>query len=70
MISCDMLVVLCYLWIYSKLSVALSLSKTFSPRNAWSILFKWVSSHEAKGSNSVAWIRFKRLASFRKGDIF
>ena len=27
MISCDMLSVLCYLWIYSKLSVALSLNK-------------------------------------------
>jgi len=27
MISCDMLVVLCYLWIYSKLVGALSLSK-------------------------------------------
>jgi hypothetical protein len=26
MISCDMLCVLCYLWIYSKLSVALSLN--------------------------------------------
>jgi hypothetical protein len=31
MISCDMLVVLCYLWIYSNLLVALSLSKTLSP---------------------------------------
>jgi hypothetical protein len=70
MISCDMLSVLCYLWIYSKLSVALSLNKTCNPHNAWSILFKWVSSHSAKGSNSDTWIRFKRLASFRKGDIF
>jgi len=70
MISCDMLSVLCYLWIYSKLSVALRLNKTCNPHNAWSILFKWVSSHEAKGSNSDTWIRFKRLASFRKGDIF
>jgi len=66
MISCDMLCVLCYLWIYSKLSVALSLNKTCNPHNAWSILFKWVSSHETKGSNSDTWIRFKRSASFRK----
>ena len=69
MISCDMLSVLCYLWIYSKLSVALRLNKTCNPHNAWSILFKWVSSHETKGSNSDTWIRFKRSASFRKEDI-
>lgn len=70
MISCDMLVVLCYLWIYSNFIVALSLSKTLGSPNPWSILLEWVSSHEAKGSNSDTWIRFKRLASFRKGDIF
>jgi hypothetical protein len=70
MISCDMLVVLCDVWIYSKLSVALSLSKTYILIDAASILFKWVSSHCAKGSNSGTWIRFKRLASFRKGDRF
>ena len=69
MISCDMLSVLCYLWIYSKLSVALRLNKRCNPHNAWSILFKWVSSHETKGSNSDTWIRFKRSASFRKEDI-